>query len=311
MYNSTTSSGFKRTEFPVGNLPVWITHIPDGAVLRNDDNHAFWVLTAEPVRGSVPCSGLIRALFDKLRSFKIERSVDNFTPVTRAMNFCPEPDDIPGAGHHQSTVNRHEIGKEMCALKNRLVQSRQTLVLELLVIFPSDCLQAVFSSHLRQRPHYGEEEFARTMTGPSLFNPIFRPDRAYRIDNLRCVFCSDDNKHAAMLGASDLADYPASEVLAKHLDEIRFDGGAAVVILKTFSNCPLGEGLLRFLQPTRFINIKSMTFQPAIQQRANQAVTARNDQVPGPADIDDQTIWAGWTLQAASVDSGNPAGAGV
>jgi hypothetical protein len=58
------------------------------------------------------------------------------------------------------------------------------------------------------------------MTRPSAFNPIFRPDRAYRIDNLHCVVCSDDNKQAAMLGASDLADYPAGEVLAKHLDEI-------------------------------------------------------------------------------------------
>src|SRR5271166_1409835 len=107
------------------------------------------------------------------------------------------------------------------------------------------------------------------MTGPSVFNPVFRPDTAHRIDNLRSVFCSDDNQHAAMLGASDLADYPASEVLAKHLDEIRFDRGTYVVILETFSNCPLGEGLLRFLQPTRFINIKSMTFQPAIEQRGN------------------------------------------
>src|SRR5271165_5987621 len=99
--------------------------------------------------------------------------------------------------------------------------------------------------------------------GPSFFNPIFRPDRDYRIDNLRCVFCSENNKHAAMLGASDLADYPASEVLAKHLDEIRFDYCTYIVILKTFSNYCLGEGLFRSLQPTRFINIKSMTFQPA------------------------------------------------
>ena len=66
-----TSSGLKGPELPVGNLPVWITHIPDGAVLRNDDNHAFWVLTAEPVRGSMPRASLIRTLFDKLRSFKI------------------------------------------------------------------------------------------------------------------------------------------------------------------------------------------------------------------------------------------------
>src|SRR5271165_2836702 len=149
MYNSTTSSGFKRTEFPVGDLPVWITHIPDGAVLRNDDNHAFWVLTAEPVRGSMPRTGLIRALFDKLRTFKIERSINHLTSATGALNFCPEPDDIPGGGHHQSTVNRHKIGKEMCALKNRLVQSRKALILELLVIFPTNCLQPVLSTQLR------------------------------------------------------------------------------------------------------------------------------------------------------------------
>ena len=72
-----------------------------------------------------------------------------------------------------------------------------------------------------------------------------------------------------MLGASDLADYPASDVLAKHLDEIRFDIGTDVVILKTSSNCPPGEGFLRFLQPTRFKNIKSMSFQPAVQQRGD------------------------------------------
>ena len=72
-----------------------------------------------------------------------------------------------------------------------------------------------------------------------------------------------------MLGASDLADYPASDVLAKHLDEIRFDIGTDVVILKTSSNCPPSEGLLRFLQLTRFKNIKSMTFQAAAQQRGN------------------------------------------
>jgi hypothetical protein len=65
-----------------------------------------------------------------------------------------------------------------------------------------------------------------------------------------------------MLRASDPADYPASEVLAEHLDEVRFDDGNCVVILKTFLNCSLGEDLFRFLQPTRFINIKSMTFQP-------------------------------------------------
>src|SRR5271165_1099203 len=148
------------------------------------------------------------------------------------------------------------------------------------------------------------------------FNPIFRPDRAYRIDNLRCVFCSENNKHAAMLGASDLADYPASEVLAKHLDEIRFDDCTYIVILKTFSNYRVGEGLFRSLQPTRFINIKSMniksmTFQPAIQQGGDQVVTARDDQVTVPADINHQTIGGGWTLQTASIDSGNPAGAGV
>jgi len=111
--------------------------------------------------------------------------------------------------------------------------------------------------------------------------------------------------------ASDLADYPAREVLAEHLDEIRFDDGTCVVILKAFSNCPLGEVLFRFLQPTRFINIKSMTFQPAIQQRGNQVVTARDDQITGAADINNQTIWGGWTLQTASVDSGDPAGTGV
>ena len=94
-----------------------------------------------------------------------------------------------------------------------------------------------------------------------------------------------------MLGASDLTDYPASEVLAQHLDEVRSDGGTYVVIPKTFSNCPLGEGLLRFLQPTRFINIKSMAFQLAIQQRGDQVVTPRDDQVTGPADINNQTIW--------------------
>jgi hypothetical protein len=107
--------------------------------LRNDDNHAFWVLTAEPVGGSVPRAGLIRALFDKLHSFKIERSINHFIPVTLAMNFRPEPDEIPGGGHHQSTVNRHKIGQEMCALKNRLVQSCQALVLEFLVVIPTDC----------------------------------------------------------------------------------------------------------------------------------------------------------------------------
>jgi len=36
-----------------------------------------------------------------------------------------------------------------------------------------------------------------------------------------------------------------------------------------------------------------MTFQPAIQQRADQAVTARDDQVAGAADINNQTIWGG------------------
>ena len=46
-----------------------------------------------------------------------------------------------------------------------------------------------------------------------------------------------------MPGASDLADYPASEVLAEHRYEMRFDGGALSVIVKTFSNYPLGEGI--------------------------------------------------------------------
>ena len=96
----------------------------------------------------------------------------------------------------------------------------------------------MFSPHLRQRPHYGEEEFARTMTCPSLFNPIFRPDRAYWIDNFRFVFCSDDNEHAAMPSASGLADYPPSKVLTERVDEIRFDDGPYFVILKTFSDCP-------------------------------------------------------------------------
>jgi hypothetical protein len=54
------------------------------------------VLPAEPVRGSVPRARLIGALFDKLRSFEVERSVNHFIPVTGAMNFCSEPDDIPG-----------------------------------------------------------------------------------------------------------------------------------------------------------------------------------------------------------------------
>src|ERR1700757_230366 len=107
------------------------------------------------------------------------------------------------------------------------------------------------------------------MSSPSLLNPIFRPDRAYWIDNFRFVFCSDDNEHAAMPGASGLADYPPSKVLTEHVDEIRFHDGTYFVILKTFSNCPLFEGLLRFLQPTRLINIKSMTFQPAVQQCGN------------------------------------------
>ena len=86
-----------------------------------------------------------------------------------------------------------------------------------------------------------------------------------------------------MPSASDFADYPAREVLAKHVDEIQFDDGTYVVIPKTFSNCPLFEVLLRFLQPTRFINIKSMTFRPPIQQRGNQVVTSRDDQVTGCA----------------------------
>jgi hypothetical protein len=77
--------------------------------LRNDDYHAFRVLAAEPVRGSMPSAGLIRPLFDKRRSFKIERSINHFIPVTGAVNFCPESDDIPGGGHHQSAVNRHKI----------------------------------------------------------------------------------------------------------------------------------------------------------------------------------------------------------
>ena len=97
----------------------------------------------------MPRAGLIRALFGKLRSFKIKRPVNDFILITGAMNFCPEPEDIPGGGQHQSTVDRHKIGKEMCALKNRLVQSRQALVREFLVIFPTDFLQAAFSSHLR------------------------------------------------------------------------------------------------------------------------------------------------------------------
>jgi hypothetical protein len=88
----------------------------------------------------MPRTGLIGVLFDKLRSFKIERSVNDLIPATRALNFCPETDDIPGGGQHQSTVNRHKIGQEMCALENRLVQSRQSLILEFLVIFPTDCL---------------------------------------------------------------------------------------------------------------------------------------------------------------------------
>jgi hypothetical protein len=75
--------------------------------LRNDDNHAFQVLTAEPVRGSMPRAGLIRALFGKLRSFKIKRPVNDFILITGAMNFCPEPEDIPGGGQHQSTVRHY------------------------------------------------------------------------------------------------------------------------------------------------------------------------------------------------------------
>ena len=51
--------------------------------------------------------------------------------------------------------------------------------------------------------------------------------------------------------------------------------------------------LFRLLQPTRLINIKSMTFQLAIQQRGDQVVTPRDDQVTGPADINNQTIWGG------------------
>jgi hypothetical protein len=50
-----------------------------------------------------------------------------------------------------------------------------------------------------------------------------------------------------MPSASDLADYPASEVLAEHRDEIRFYDGALGVILETFTNHPLGKRLLKFL----------------------------------------------------------------
>ena len=55
-----------------------------------------------------------------------------------------------------------------------------------------------------------------------------------------------------MPGASDLVDYPPSEVLNEHLYEIGFDDGTLGVILKTFSNYPLCECLLKFLQPMRF-----------------------------------------------------------
>ena len=82
------------------------------------------MLTTETVRRSVPRAGFIRGLFDDLRRFEIERPINHFIPVTGPLDFCPEPDDIPSVSHHQGTVNRHQIGQEMCTLENRLIQSR-------------------------------------------------------------------------------------------------------------------------------------------------------------------------------------------